>query len=126
LLTGWSYDFHLEVHGTEPVGQDRDAAARRITNGDYRIWEEGGQPVSYCGQSRPTPNGMAINAVFTPKALRGRGYAAACVGALCAEILNSGKSFCTLFADIANPTANGIYQRLGFKPLGEFVELDFV
>ncbi len=30
------------------------------------------------------------------------------------------------FADVGNPTANGIYQRIGFQPLGEFVELDFV
>ena len=34
-------------------------------------------------------------------------------------------SFCTLFADVENPTVNGIYQRLGFEPLGEFEELDF-
>lgn len=44
--------------------------------------------MSYAARSRPTPTGMAINAVYTP-------------------------------------TANGIYQRLGFEPLGEFVELDF-
>ena len=47
------------------------------------------------------------------------------VAALCHEILAAGKCFCTLFADVENPTVNGIYQRLGFEPLGEFVELDF-
>tara|TARA_B100000809_G_scaffold220152_1_gene227746 strand:- start:2815 stop:3294 length:480 start_codon:yes stop_codon:yes gene_type:complete len=84
------------------------------------------EPVDFAARSRPTPTGMAINAVYTPAALRGRGYASACVTALCREILDSGRSFCTLFADVGNPTANGIYQRIGFQPLGEFVELDFV
>lgn len=59
------------------------------------------------------------------RALRGKGYATSCVAALCHEILAAGKRFCTLFADVENPTVNGIYQRLGFEPLGEFVELDF-
>ena len=68
---------------------------------------------------------MSINAVYTPNQLRGKGYASSCVAALCREILSGGKRFCTLFADVENPTANGIYQRLGFEPLGEFVELDF-
>ena len=82
------------------------SVSRRLADGDYRIWEDGGEPVSYAARSRPTPTGMAINAVYTPKALRG-------------------KRFCTLFADVENPTVNGIYERLGFEPLGEFVELDF-
>ena len=93
------------------------SVSRRLADGDYRIWEDGGEPVSYAARSRPTPTGMAINAVYTPKSLRGKGYATSCVAA--------GKRFCTLFADVKNPTANGIYQRLGFEPLGEFVELDF-
>ena len=109
----------------QAVRAEDDFAAWRLPNGDYRIWEDGGEPVSYAAQSRPTPTGMAINAVYTPRAFRRRGYASACVAALCNEILSTGKSFCTLFADVANPTANGVYQRLGFQPLGEFLEFDF-
>lgn len=117
--------FHWEIHRRAPRGQEVGAVSRRLADGDYRIWEDGGEPVSYAARSRPTPTGMAINAVYTPKALRGKGYATSCVAALCHEILAAGKRFCTLFADVENPTVNGIYQRLGFEPLGEFVELDF-
>ena len=125
LLENWTETFIREVHGRAPLGQEIGAVARRLPKGDYRIWEDGGQPVCYAAQSRPTPTGMAVNAVYTPEELRGRGYATSCVAALCAEILASGKSFCTLFADLENPTANSIYQRIGFEPLGEFIELDF-
>ena len=125
LLETWVDAFHWEIHGRAPLGQEVGAVSRRLAAGDYRIWEDGGEPVSYAARSRPTPTGMAINAVYTPKALRGKGYATSCVAALCHEILAAGKRFCTLFADVENPTVNGIYQRLGFVPLGEFVELDF-
>ncbi len=30
-----------------------------------------------------------------------------------------------LFADLANPTSNGIYQRIGFEPVGDSVRIDF-
>lgn len=125
LLEAWTDAFFLEVHGRPPGSGEQADVALRLAAGAYRIWEHDGRPVSYAAQSRPTPTGMAINAAYTPSELRGRGYATACVAALCAEILASGKQFCTLFADVDNPTANGIYQRLGFEPLGQFVELDF-
>jgi uncharacterized protein len=125
LLESWTDAFFREVHSRAPLGQEVGAVVRRLAQGAYRIWEHDGQPVCYVAQSRPTPTGMAINAAFTPEQLRGRGYATSCVAALCAEILAGGKSFCTLFADVGNPTANGIYRRLGFEPLGEFLELDF-
>jgi len=46
-------------------------------------------------------------------------------GVLCRPVPASGKRFCTLFADVKNSTVNDIYQRRGFEPLGEFVELVF-
>ncbi len=60
-----------------------------------------------------------------PRLCAARSYATSCVAALCHEILAAGKRFCTLFADVENSTVNDIYQRRGFEPLGEFVELDF-
>ncbi|HJP30482.1 MAG TPA: GNAT family N-acetyltransferase [Candidatus Latescibacteria bacterium] len=125
LLQTWSDAFHLEVHGHPAVGQEVRAVSRRLPNGNYRIWEDGGRPVSFAARSRPTPTGLAINAVYTPAEFRGHGYATSCVAALCDEILTSGRQFCTLFADVENPTSNSIYQRLGFLALGEFVEFDF-
>ncbi|WP_416069640.1 GNAT family N-acetyltransferase [Streptomyces sp. AK02-01A] len=30
-----------------------------------------------------------------------------------------------LFTDVANPTSNALYRRLGYRPMAEFVSLDF-
>lgn len=68
---------------------------------------------------------MAVNAVYTPPELRRRGYAASCVAVLSQLLLDSGREFCTLFADRANSTSNGVYRRIGYQPLGSFTQYDF-
>ena len=126
LLEAWMWQFHVDAHGREPRGQELTSVARRLPAGDFRIWEDEGRPVSVAASTRPTLTGIAINAVYTPAELRGRGYATTCVAALCQALLDEGYAFCTLFADLENPTSNGIYRRIGFQPLGPFVELDAV
>ena len=88
------------------------------------MWEDGDR-VSMCSRSRPTLHGASIGLVYTPPGLRGRGYASACVADLSQRILDSGKAFCTLFTDLANPTSNAIYQRIGYRPLCDFREIRF-
>jgi len=53
------------------------------------------------------------------------GYATACVGELSRLLLAMGYEFCTLFADAANPTANDIYQKIGYRPLCNYDEYAF-
>lgn len=125
LLQRWLVGFHREVFHAEPAANQTTSVDRRLAEDSLRLWEHEGTVVSLAGQTRPTPNGMSIGPVYTPPEHRGNGYASACVSALCREILDSGKSFCTLFADLANPTSNAIYQRIGFDDIGEFAEIDF-
>jgi predicted GNAT family acetyltransferase len=40
-------------------------------------------------------------------------------------MLDQGRSFCTLFTDLANPTANHVYQRIGYRPIGDFTVYRF-
>lgn len=114
----------------EGEDQTREEARRgvdlRVAAGDVLLWEDEGRPVSIASRARPTVNGVTINFVYTPPALRGRGYATACVAHLSQQELDRGREFCTLFADLANPTSNGIYLRIGYEPLGEFIEIDLV
>ncbi|MCC7451850.1 MAG: GNAT family N-acetyltransferase, partial [Anaerolineae bacterium] len=42
------------------------------------------------------------------------------------SLLDVGYQFCTLFTDLTNPTSNGIYQRMGYRYIGEFGEYLFV
>ena len=51
--------------------------------------------------------------------------ATACVSALSQRLLDTGHAFCALFADLANPASNSIYQKIGYRPVGDFAEFDF-
>jgi hypothetical protein len=111
-----------------PGSVEADAEAflrRRAATGDVglRFWEDGG-PVSIAGFGSPTPNGMRIGPVYTPPELRGRGYASALTAAVSLEILRT-KRFCFLFTDLANPTSNSIYQRIGYRPVSDVTMISF-
>ncbi len=77
------------------------------------------------GPNRQTRNGGTVGPVYTSPEKRGHGYASAVVAGVSQKILDSGKTFCVLFTDLANSTANSIYQNIGYHPLGDFDELKF-
>jgi predicted GNAT family acetyltransferase len=60
---------------------------------------------------------VRVTLVYTPPSRRGRGYASACVAALSAMLLGGGRRFCYLFTDLANPTSNRIYAKIGYRPV---------
>lgn len=97
-----------------------ESARRRLANRSAYIWEHTGRAVSLAAISRPTKNGITVNLVYTPKELRNHGYATSCVAALSQYLLDSGYKFCTLFTDLSNPTSNSIYQKIGYRPIGDF------
>ncbi len=57
---------------------------------------------------------------------RGRGYATALVAELSRELLARGKRRLFLTTDVANPTSNAIYARIGFRAENDDCRLDFV
>ena len=89
------------------------------------IWEADGKPVSMAGYSGPTPNGIRIGAVYTPKDQRRKGYASACTAGLSQHLLDLGFQFCFLFTDLLNPTSNHIYQQIGFEPVSDVDQYSF-
>ena len=123
LLIDWQLAYQREATPWEEGS--RESVQRGVslrlrlppTLGGSFIWEDGGQPVCFAGFGSPTPNSMRIGPVYTPPEQRRRGYGSACTAAACRHILESGKRFVTLFADLANPTSNHIYQELGFEPV---------
>lgn len=100
-------------------------ARRLVARRGLYLWEHGDKIVSMAAKTRPTRHGISINHVYTPQGLRRRGYATSCVAALCQLLLDEGYQFCTLFADLNNPTSNSIYQRIGFRPIGDFAGYTF-
>ncbi|MFX1571648.1 MAG: GNAT family N-acetyltransferase [Promethearchaeota archaeon] len=75
------------------------------------------KPVSMARKAGKTPNGNAINLVYTPPSLRRRGYATECVAKLSKKLLEEGNKYCFLFTDLSNPTSNSIYQKVGYRPI---------
>ena len=124
LGTGGHYGYHCEIFGSTERELARRAAEARVQAGDIFLWEDE-RAVSMAMKNRPTRHGISVSLVYTPPELRGRGYATACVGELSRLLLEAGWEFCTLFADLANPTSNRIYERIGYRPVCDWEEYGF-
>ena len=102
-----------------------DMAQRLIGREALFFWVDGGVACSMVASSRETRSGCAINMVYTPPQLRRSGYATAAVAALSDALLKGGLRFCCLYTDLANPTSNSIYSKIGYRPIRDDVEIDF-
>ena len=126
LLLDWWRAFAEEALGESP---DDDSVAhavdRRLEAGEagVSLWEDD-RPVSVASFGNPTPNGIRIGPVYTPPEHRRRGYASALVTEL-SERLLAKRRFCFLFTDLANPTANRIYEQIGYRRVCDAAEIVF-
>ena len=127
LLAGWLFSFWQEALPNEPYRLEDalEAAQQKIIDRDYYVWDTG-TVVALAGRSRPTPHGYCIGPVYTPPQQRGQGYATALTAALSQLLLDGGKQFTALFTNLANPTSNSIYQKIGYRPVCDFDKYRFV
>ena len=129
LVLDWMTAFtHEALHGGDDPGRiERSVDARLGTEGAGGIclWVTEGHPVSLAGFGGPTPNGLRIGPVYTPPQHRGHGYGSAVTAAASQVALDRGKRFCFLYTDLANPTSNAIYLRLGYRPVCDSREIAF-
>lgn len=117
LLIDWIKAFTEEAIGeNEPKPDYQGICDRRLSQNSLYLWQND-IPVSMAGISGATPNGIRINAVYTPLEYRKKGYASSCVATLSKTLLDRGYKYCFLFTDLANPTSNSIYQKIGYKPV---------
>jgi hypothetical protein len=123
LAIHWMDAFTAEAipeNAPHPESSEAFVARRQQDpHGGLVFWEDG-QPVSFAGYGGLTPHGIRIGPVYTPPELRGRGYASALTAALTQQLLDGGRQFCFLFTDLANPTSNSVYQRIGYRPVADF------
>jgi predicted GNAT family acetyltransferase len=117
-LVRWQSEFEREALGeADPIDPERTIDRWLTTEGrDLWVWEAAGL-VSMCGASRSTPTGARIGPVYTPPEYRRRGYASALTAATSQAQLDTGRRSCFLFTDLANPTANHIYESIGYEPV---------
>ena len=119
LLAEWIRDFSLEAIPSEApsLAMARVRARQGIDTGTLFVWRQAGEVTSMAGWTRPTRRGITINLVYTPPALRRQGLASAVAAGISQRALENGKEFCTLFADVSNPTSNSIYRKMGYRPI---------
>ena len=126
LLVEWSNAFFAEANMT---AAERDFFIARLDEMIARprlwLWTLEGRPVCMVAHSETTPRTARIGPVYTPAPLRGRGYATAAVAELSRRLLAGGRTWCLLFADVANPISTGIYRRLGYEEVCLFREYRF-
>lgn len=120
-FAAWYEGFARDAHAPLAAGADPRAQVRRhVASGGLHCWEDGGRVVAMACATGPTPSGIRIGLVYTPRELRGRGYATAAVAALSQRQLGAGRRFCFLFTDLDDPTSNSIYARVGYRPVADW------
>jgi len=124
VVEPWAQAFVLETRLSDDVAEIAETLRRAVREGRVYAWDDAGLR-AMAAWAGPTPNGARITLVYTPPALRGRGYASACVAALSALLLGSNRKYCFLFTDLANPTSNSIYMKLGYRPVCDVHEYRF-
>ena len=123
LLVDWLAAFHRELG--EHIGDPGRTADDKLAYGGLTLWEVDGHPVSLAGVTRPEAGVVRVAPVYTPPDQRARGYAGAATSTVTRAALDEGADDVVLFTDLANPTSNALYQRLGYRPIEDRVVMRF-
>lgn len=122
FLVGFSEDaYGVRANAASQI----ETAQRLIQQGGLNLWIAGGKAVSMANVAHRSPRHGRINAVYTPRAERKKGYAGALVAELGLRLLQDGL-VPMLYADQANPVSNRLYQHIGFSRCGTISDFKFV
>ncbi|MBB3040819.1 GNAT family N-acetyltransferase [Nocardioides soli] len=132
LCLAWFRDFgraaaeqagRTEPHGNAAESFTIDDMLVRIDDGIVWLWEdEHGTPVHLTAANLPANGVTRIGPVYTPRELRGRGYAGRAVAEVSAQYVARGIR-CCLFTDQANPVSNHVYEAIGYRHVVDMVNL---
>ena len=125
LLVAWLEAFHHEAANEGRPAMQRDVADR-LSYGGLTLWETGDGPVSLAGVTRAVAGQARIGPVYTPPERRGRGFGGAMTAAVSQAAKDARVAEVLLYTDLANPTSNALYQRLGYQPVSDSIELHFL
>lgn len=125
LVAGWLEAFHAEAVSASPTDDWDELARRRLAARQVHLWHQAGRFVSLAAVSSPAAGVARIGPVYTPPGERRNGYGAAVTAAATAAALATGARHVALYADLANPTSNSIYQAIGYQPVHDAIELAF-
>ena len=121
-IEGFYSDCFFESHG---VKENKEHYLYQIKKEKFYVLECDSIPVSMAQINREMKTVCGVSAVYTPPYFRAKGYATSCVANLSRLILERGFAKCVLYTDLANPTSNSIYRRIGYTPICDSVEIKF-
>ncbi|MFI9387590.1 GNAT family N-acetyltransferase [Kutzneria sp. NPDC052558] len=115
----------LSHRGTTLADSENDFRRHLKLGTGVLLWEHDGAVVSSAAAKVPNAGASRIGPVYTPPEHRRHGYAAAATAAAAQWARHAGAKEVLLYTDLANPTSNGVYHRIGFRPVTDFVEFAF-
>jgi GNAT superfamily N-acetyltransferase len=124
LLVRWNAEFVAET------GSGSEDAARTVTDrlsyGGITVWQDGGRPVATASVTRHVAGVCRVSSVYTAPEHRKHGYGGGITAAVSQQALDDGAAAVVLYTDLANPTSNALYQRLGFRPVAGRVAVNLL
>lgn len=127
VVENWLSRFRAEALGVaaDPAVDARNVRTAKEPPDALLLWMVDGHPVSMTGVRLPTAGVSRVGPAYTPTERRGHGYGSAATAAAAAWALQAGAEEVVLFTDLSNPVTNAIYHRIGFRPVSDFVRIDF-
>lgn len=122
LITEWWVRFVAELDGLEREEAEEVMRGSRAMPAGHVIWLVDGEPVSWAASTEPVAGVSRVGPVYTPPRHRRRGYGAAATAAVSRWAYGAGVDHVVLTADLANPTANSVYQGIGFRHVSDWSE----
>lgn len=95
-----------------------------IDRGLWWVGERDGELCFFCNAGPRSPQTLQLQGIWTPPKLRGRGFAAAALYGICEELLSDVPTL-SLYVNGFNAAALRLYDRVGFRQVGEFRTLLF-
>ena len=115
LMLAWVSAFHAEIG--QPIDDPEPFVDRWLAAGRLWLWDNH-ETVSMAVSREPVVGVVRASGVYTPPEHRKHGYAEACVHGLSKWLRDEGYR-CMLYTDLANPTSNSIYRRIGYSAVAE-------
>jgi RimJ/RimL family protein N-acetyltransferase len=121
-LRDWRVEYDVEALGSTPSEETRRHATefleQQLTDGNVWVAVEGDEPVSLSAFNAALPDIVQLGGIYTPPALRGRGYCKVAVAGSLIAAQQRGVTRAVLFTK--NPSAVRSYEAVGFRLISDY------
>jgi predicted GNAT family acetyltransferase len=124
LLVRWRHDYAVETLGMSPgetlMAGCREFVSRMMREGSLFVLTRGQEVVSLTAFNARLKEIVQVGGVYTPPALRSRGYGRAAVAGSLRTMLGEGCQSAVLFTPVENVPAQRSYRAIGFEEVGDY------